>query len=101
MPSQRSAYQSLLDLERSKEPFSELIVQAADIIGFNIHAILTESPCGDFVQGAAGNTRFTGKEEWVLRWLLKNLETQGKSARLDARGDAPTGKEGLRMVRPS
>lgn len=80
-----TAYQALLDLEKSKEPFSRQIVQAADIVKIDLSA----SEISLQLEGSKDNVErplgFSGKEEWVLRWLLKKLEAHDTSARLDPR----------------
>lgn len=84
MSSRRSAYEALLELERSQDPFSQQIVEAADIVGFDLRAATfrhttkhNDEPGGTLTEVLA----FSGKEEWVLRWLLKHLASQDNAAR--------------------
>jgi len=80
----RTAHQALIELERSHEPFSQQLGEAAQILGID----LNDSPSSlrDGPEESVGReVVFSGKEEWVLRWLLKRLEEQGNGARLDPR----------------
>jgi len=82
--SRPTAYEALLELERSQEPFSELILQAADIVKIDLSPA-TSLQLGGFKEGVERQLGFSGKEEWVLRWLLKKLDAQNTGARLDPR----------------
>lgn len=80
-----TAYEALLELERSQEPFSELIIQAADIVKIELFASATALQLASSTDHVERQLGFSGKEEWVLRWLLKKLDAPNAGARLDPR----------------
>ncbi len=83
--SRPTAYEALLELERSQEPFSELVVEAADIVQIELLASETSLQVASSTDHVERQLGFSGKEEWVLRWLLKKLDTPNTSTRLDPR----------------
>lgn len=58
-------------------------MEAARIIKVDLDAFSSRSSSGGLEGTVKRGILFSGKEEWVLRWLLKRLETQGNCARLD------------------
>ncbi|KAI9840616.1 MAG: hypothetical protein M1837_001512 [Sclerophora amabilis] len=74
-------YPKLVSLGKSTEPFSDQIREACGILGIDkktLHEIVGEKPA--HLEGA----RFTGREEYILRWLLGKLQaadTEGAVAR--------------------
>lgn len=68
-PSQRS----VLDLDKSNEPFSAKIVQAYDILGIKPRPPGSYFLSEDTEESNIG--RYGPREEWAVRWLLKNIQS--------------------------
>ncbi len=71
---EQSTHRALLNLERSTAPPSELLEEAARILGVNFGGIKDElfSESGESV--AKNSIVFAAREEWTLRWLLKKTK---------------------------
>ena len=66
----RPVHRSILELDKSIEPFPTQIAEVCDILGIQLRkADLLSKDLGD------SNIQNHGpREEWILRWLLKNLQ---------------------------
>lgn len=63
-----------MELEKGNAPIEEQIQQAALFAGtFNIHDLASEDD-ETHLKRVAENTAFHGRQEYVLRWLLKKLQ---------------------------
>lgn len=60
--------QKLKELEKTAAPFHEQLVIASKYIGLEISSLENPKTSNDHA-----SKLFHGKEEWVLRWLLKRL----------------------------
>ncbi|PVH78171.1 hypothetical protein DL98DRAFT_590499 [Cadophora sp. DSE1049] len=70
----RAAQEQLALLEKQAAPFEDQLVEAAKFIGLGLDTI-----CQSAEDGTVGKEReravlFHGREEWLLRWLLKRLQ---------------------------
>ncbi|EXJ83226.1 hypothetical protein A1O1_06845 [Capronia coronata CBS 617.96] len=77
----RSFEAAIADLERTNGPPEEILTKAADILGLNLQEYL-ETCCTE-VRFKTTSQSPGFKERWLLRWLLKNLNTS------DPKGGAP------------
>ncbi|KAI9835030.1 MAG: hypothetical protein M1819_002582 [Sarea resinae] len=68
----------LIDLDKSHETFADQIDKASRILGINVDV---GYPLQNVPHGvrSAEPISFTGREEWVLRWLLSKLQTPDES----------------------
>ncbi len=71
---------ALLNLERSSAPLTELLDEAARILGLEFAEIRDDlfSECA--MTYSRKTTVFAPKEEWTLRWLLKKTKPGAKTA---------------------
>jgi nucleolar pre-ribosomal-associated protein 2 len=71
----RAAQEKLAELEKGSAPFADQLVEAGKFIGADLDYIGRSGIETDDSekQNAAA---FHGKEEWLLRWLLKKLQSQ-------------------------
>ncbi|KAL2068761.1 hypothetical protein VTL71DRAFT_15099 [Oculimacula yallundae] len=70
----RAAQEQLALLEKQAAPFEDQLVEAAKFIGLGL-----ETVCDIEQNGATGiegesHSLYHGREEWLLRWLLKRLQ---------------------------
>lgn len=78
----QSAHQALLNLERSSAPSTELLDEAARILGVGFEQIredLFAKPENE-LQRSTSSIPIAPKEEWTLRWLLKKTKPSTKDA---------------------
>jgi nucleolar pre-ribosomal-associated protein 2 len=70
----RAAQEKLAELEKDSAPFDDQLVEAAKFIGFELEdigrSIVPVSESG----GKSKSVLYYGREEWLLRWLLKRLQ---------------------------
>lgn len=66
----RPSHRSILELDKSNEPFPTQIAEICDILGIQLSKadLLSED------LGKLDVQRHGPREEWALRWLLKNLQ---------------------------
>jgi len=74
----RLAQEKLAELEKASAPFHDQLAEAAKFIGVDLEA-LGRVTNGDFEERPEGLSH--GREEWLLRWLLKKLQSQDNIAR--------------------
>lgn len=68
------AQEKLTELEKADAPINEQLEQAGQFAGIEwLDFLQTAIPTPDAQQQPASN--FHGREEWVLRWLLKKLQS--------------------------
>lgn len=67
------SHRSILNLDKSDEPFSIQIAVACDILGINLKE--PSSYLLSDVEQQEDQTTYGPQEEWTLRWLLKNLQS--------------------------
>lgn len=70
----------LTELEKNSAPFKDQLFEAAKFVGLDL-----EDGDGSFVQNlkSADGSKpaiYHGREEWLLRWLLKKLQDQKDDA---------------------
>lgn len=66
----RLLQQTLLKLDSADVPFSVHLAEACKIIGFDADDV--RASCR---QTASLRSSFTPREDWVLKWLLKKLQS--------------------------
>lgn len=74
VPQARGAQEKLGELEKASAPFHEQILEAARFLSVDIGRITNYSGIGENDRGSG---KLHGREEWVLRWLLKKLQAAG------------------------
>ena len=67
----RAAQEQLALLEKQAAPFEDQLVEAAKFIGLGLDTF-----CQSAEDGKEGERAilYHGREEWLLRWLLKRLQ---------------------------
>ena len=70
----RAAQEQLALLEKQDAPFEDQLVEAAKFIGLGLDTVCESAEDG--VRGEEGGRAvlYHGREEWLLRWLLKKLQ---------------------------
>ncbi|KAK0110723.1 hypothetical protein ONS96_002322 [Cadophora gregata f. sp. sojae] len=71
----RAAQEQLALLEKQAAPFEDQLVEAAKFIGLGLDTVCQSSKAGS--SGGEEEERvvsYYGREEWLLRWLLKRLQ---------------------------
>jgi len=69
-----AAQEQLAKLEKASAPFGEQLLEAAKFIGVNIDTV---GRCAKIEEGEEKKGKaavYHGREEWLLRWLLKKLQ---------------------------
>lgn len=71
----RAAQERLVELEKESAPFEDQLEEAARFVGVDLNIVGRSS--NDKYSGRNGSktTTLHGKEEWLLRWLLKQLQS--------------------------
>jgi nucleolar pre-ribosomal-associated protein 2 len=78
----RAAQESLAGLEKASAPFETKLEEAWKFIGSESGH--SRRPANQDAEPAVKYSAFHGREEWLLRWLLKNLQSpKDASPRLD------------------
>ena len=73
----RAAQERLAELEKLSAPFEEQLEEAAKFVGVDLSAICR------YMQGEAeaaekpSTAVYHGREEWLIKWLLKRLQASG------------------------
>jgi nucleolar pre-ribosomal-associated protein 2 len=63
-----------VELEKDSAPFEELLIEAAKFIGVDPDELRSSPNDGiDTIQQPKAGI-YHGREEWLLRWLLKKLQ---------------------------
>jgi nucleolar pre-ribosomal-associated protein 2 len=65
-----------VELEKDSAPFEDQLLEAAKFIGIDLDEI-SRSAAQNLDSEEESSIPFChGREEWLLRWLLKRLQTQ-------------------------
>ena len=78
---------ALVELEESQRSFRTQITEACRILHLDLNVLSTNEGCQKSIAQITGLSDCVGREEWVLRWLLKRLQDRGgigSQARFDA-----------------
>lgn len=70
---------AIADLERTKGPAEDVLAKAANILGINLQENIDVSSTEVRFKSPSQSPGF--KEQWLLRWLLKNLNASGSKDR--------------------
>ncbi|KAH7409155.1 Urb2/Npa2 family-domain-containing protein [Cadophora sp. MPI-SDFR-AT-0126] len=70
----RAAQEQLVLLEKQAAPFEDQLVEAAKFIGLGLDTLSQSVEDGNFGKEGEINVLYHGREEWLLRWLLKRLQ---------------------------
>ncbi|KUJ15450.1 uncharacterized protein LY89DRAFT_619376 [Mollisia scopiformis] len=70
----RAAQEKLQVLEKEAAPFEDQLVEAANFVGTTLDEVrrLSEDECNK--EKSSAKAIYHGREEWLLRWLLKKLQ---------------------------
>lgn len=71
----KSAYESLLSLERSTADANAQLTEAALILGVDYETLNIEWSRDDFNQRGTRLIALVPQYEWILRWLAKRLRS--------------------------
>ncbi|ERF73973.1 hypothetical protein EPUS_07824 [Endocarpon pusillum Z07020] len=85
---EQSAHRALLSLERSTAPPSELLDEAARILGVNFENIKGELFSEPVDCAARNSILFAAREEWALRWLFKKTKPGASTKSLESKPDS-------------
>lgn len=70
----RAAQEQLALLEKQAAPFEDQLVEAAKFIGLGLDTVCGSAEDGIDVTEGGRAVLYHGREEWLLRWLLKRLQ---------------------------
>lgn len=72
----RAAQEKLAELEQSSAPFEEQLLEAARFVGVDLEN--ADRSASQSLKSADGSisVAYYGREEWLMRWLLKRLQDQ-------------------------
>lgn len=73
---------ALTELENSQSPLPAQITEACRILGIDVNVVSSEEACQEEVRSTTQLSPCLGRDEWVLRWLLKTLRGDGEAGRL-------------------
>lgn len=73
----RAAQEQLALLEKQAAPFEDQLVEAAKFIGLGLDTICKPAEDCFYEEKGGSTTLYHGREEWLLRWLLKRLQAPG------------------------
>jgi len=73
----RAAQEQLTELEKLSAPFEEQLEEAAKFIGVDADTISASSKNGVQIKEQGKDGVYYGREEWLLKWLLKRLQATG------------------------
>ncbi len=85
---EKSAHRALLELERSTTLPTELLDEAARILGVKFGDLKDELFSEPKASVARKLIVFAAKEEWTLRWLLKKTKPGARTTRPGSKRDA-------------
>jgi len=63
-----------VQLEKSSAPFGDQLIEAAKFIGVRVKNIGGHGSDSVSLKKKSAVLSFYGKEEWLLKWLLKKLQ---------------------------
>ena len=69
-----------MELEKDSAPFEEQLVEAAKFVGYDLDHVGRSLAENLGSPDASGVSLYHGREEWLLRWLLKRLQDQKDDA---------------------
>ncbi len=72
---------ALTELEKSQGPLREQIPEACRILRLDINAVASDGGCQEEIQHTKQLSACLGRDEWVLRWLLKILNNREHDGR--------------------
>jgi len=70
----RAAQEKLVQLEKGSAPFEDQLVEAGNFIGVHVDSIGRYDLEKETLKSQPVPVSFCGKEEWLLKWLLKKLQ---------------------------
>ncbi|KAG0645375.1 Unhealthy ribosome biogenesis 2 [Hyphodiscus hymeniophilus] len=70
----RSAQENLAELEKNSAPFEDQLREAAKFVGLDLDDIGRSFAGKGVFSEVSGASIYHGREEWLLRWLLKRLQ---------------------------
>ncbi|KAL3428237.1 Urb2/Npa2 family protein [Phlyctema vagabunda] len=70
----RAAQERLVQLEKDSAPFNDQLAEAAKFVGEDIDHVGRDSSSEEYLSGTAKVALLHGREEWLLRWLVKKLQ---------------------------
>ena len=70
----RAAQDNLAKLEKLSAPFEEQLEEAAKFVGVNLESISQYGSKASEGRKQSGAAIHYGREEWLLKWLLKRLQ---------------------------
>jgi len=71
----REAQEQLVKLEKASAPFGEQLLEAARFVGVTLDTIGRDAKTDHGEEKKRKAAVYHGREEWLLRWLLKKLQT--------------------------
>lgn len=74
MSKSRVAQEQLVLLEKQAAPFDDQLVEASRFIGVDLDVPRASEPNELERDGRLNAAAYHGREEWLLRWLLKRLQ---------------------------
>ncbi len=73
----RAAQEHLAELEKLSAPFEDQLEEAAKFVGVDLSTIGRYTKNGDEGRVVSTTVVYHGREEWLLKWLLKRLQASG------------------------
>ena len=73
----RAAQERLAELEKLSAPFEEQLEEAAKFVGVDLNTISGSKQDEVETSEKTSAAIYHGREEWLLKWLLKRLQTPG------------------------
>ena len=73
------ALQVLTELDTAAQFGTEQVTEACRILRLNEKAVSSDAQCQKQIRRARDAPLFLGREQWVLKWLLKRLRAEGTS----------------------
>ena len=73
----RAAQEHLAELEKLSAPFEEQLEEAAKFVGVELESIGRYDKNVTKGKEQSKAAIYHGKEEWLLKWLLKRLQAEG------------------------
>ncbi|KAH6672915.1 Urb2/Npa2 family-domain-containing protein [Halenospora varia] len=70
----RTAQEQLTKLEKASAPFADQLVEAAKFIGVDLNTLQSPADVATKTNNGDKSAIYHGREEWLLRWLLKKLQ---------------------------
>ncbi len=76
----RIAQGQLTQLEKQFAPFEDQLIEAAKFVGVELDTADGLLKDGSKRKKLSGAAKYHGKEEWLLKWLLKKLQAKDDDA---------------------